>query len=142
VEVMTGQELGAIGEAWVYRQLERAGLDVTLGGPADLVADGLPVEVKAARPRCYRGDGRRGFQFCLTKPGHTDHKRAAVVVCLCWWDPASDPVAFIVPSVDLGDRRKVTICNPQPWLYDGWLARYRGRWETIADVMDGGNDGR
>ena len=133
---MTGQELGTIGELWVMRQLRAAGLEVEQGGAADLLADGLAVEVKAARPRPYRR-GYRGFQFCLTKPGHTDHRRAAVVVLLAYWDSVADPVAFVVPSTALGDRRKVTIPNEQPWLYGGRWSRYYRRWDVIADVMEG-----
>ena len=119
------------------RQLQRAGLQVEQGGPADLLAEGLPVEVKAARARRYRGDGRRGFQFCLSKAGHTDHRRAAVVILLCWWDLAADPVAFVIPSHRLGERRKLVIPTAQPWTYAGKWARWYRRWETIADVMEG-----
>jgi len=119
------------------RQLRRAGLEVHQGGPADLVAGGLAVEVKAARPAPYRSGGRRGFQFCLRRDGHTDHTKAAVVVMLCWWDLASDPVAFVVPSGALGDRRKVVIPTASPWLYAGQWARWYRRWTTIADVMEG-----
>ena len=133
---MTGQELGTIGELWVMRQLRAAGLEVEQGGAADLLADGLAVEVKAARPRPYRR-GRRVYQFCLSKPGHTDHGKAEIVVLLAYWDTASDPVAFVIPAGALGDRRKVTIPNSQPWLYSGRWSRYYRRWEVIADVMEG-----
>lgn len=133
---MTSQELGQIGELWTMRQLRRAGLEVEQGGPADLVANGLPVEVKAARPRPYRSGGYRGFQFCLSKPGHTDHTRAAVVVLLCWWDAVADPVSFVVPVGALGDRRKIVIPTPQPWLYNGRWARWYRRWETFADAIE------
>jgi len=131
---MGPQELGRMGEVYVARLLEVAGLRVSWGGPADLLVEGVPVEVKAARPRRYRGDGRLGFQFCLSKPGHTDHRRAAVVVLLAWWDPQADPVAFVVPSARLGDRRKVVIPRAQPWLYEGLWARWREGWEVLADV--------
>jgi len=134
---MGPQELGVLGEVWTMRQLQRAGLTVTLGGPADLLADGLPVEVKTARARRYRGDGRKGYQFCVSKPGHTDHKRAAVVICLCWRDLAADPVCFVIPSDRLGDLHKVVIPTAQPWTYSGKWARWYRRWETIADVMEG-----
>ena len=133
---MTSQELGALGELWTMRQLQSAGLAVSLGGPADLLVEGLPVEVKTARPKRYRGDGRRGYQFCLSKPGHTDHRRAAVVILLAWWCDQANPTAFIIPSGALGNRRKVTIPNRQPWLYDGRWARYRGQWEVIADALE------
>ena len=132
---MTAQELGAMGEHYTAQVLQSVGLAVEFGGPADLVAGGVAVEVKAARPRPYRTGGYTGYQFCVSKPGHTDHKRAAVVVCLCYWDAASDPVAFVIPSEVLGDRRKLVIPG-QPWVYSGQWARYYRRWETIADVIE------
>ena len=135
---MTSQELGQIGELYAMRQLQRAGLIVEQGGPADLMANGLAVEVKAARPAPYRRGGRRGFQFCLSKTGHTDYTRAAVVIMLAYWDMASDPIAFVVPSKALGDRRKVVIPTAQPWMYAGRWARFYRRWETIADVIGAG----
>jgi len=122
---------------YVARMLRLAGMEVAIGaGPADLLADGVPVEVKAARPGRYRGDGRRGFQFCLSKPGHTDHTRAVVVILLAYWDMASDPVAFVIPSGALGDRRKVVIPTTAPWLYNGQWSRWYQCWEVIADVME------
>ena len=137
---MTGQELGVMGELYVARQLRAVGLDVQRSGPADLVADGLAVEVKAARAKPYKR-GRKGYQYCLHKPGHTDHRRAAVVILLAYWDSTSDPVAFVIPSERLGNRRKLTIPNRQPWLYAGKWARYYRRWDVLADVMEGAGDG-
>ena len=64
---MTSQELGALGELFVARKLAGAGVSVQLGGPADLLAEGVPVEVKAARPRPYRSGGYIGYQFCLDR---------------------------------------------------------------------------
>lgn len=132
---MTAQELGAIGEHYTAQVLRSVGLDVEHGGPADLLAEGMPIEVKAARPAPYRKGGYRGYQFCLTKPGHTDHTKAAVCVLLCFWRDGQDPVAFVIPSEAIGDRRKVVIPG-QPWTYTGRWARYYRRWETIADVME------
>ena len=54
---MTHNELGAMGEFYVQQTLTSVGMDVTPGKPADLVVDGWPLEVKAARPGRYRGDG-------------------------------------------------------------------------------------
>ncbi len=132
---MGPQELGAMGEAYTAQILKQAGLQVEHGGPADLVADGVAIEVKAARPSAYRADGRRGFQFCLRKAGHTDARKAAAVVLLCWWEPTRDPVAFVIPAEALGDRRKVVIPGRQPWVYGGRWARWYGRWEVLADVI-------
>lgn len=133
---MTAQELGVIGEHYTAQVLRSVGLRVEFDGPADLLAGGVPIEVKAARPGPYRRGGYQGYQFCLTKPGHTDHSKAAVVVLLCFWHNERDPVAFVIPSAAIGDRRKVVIPG-QPWTYSGQWARYYRRWETIADVMKG-----
>lgn len=131
---MTAQELGAMGEYYAAQVLRSVGLRVDFDGPADLLAEGVPVEVKAARPAPYRKGGYRGYQFCLTKPGHTDHSKAAVVLLLCYWKPGADPVAFVIPSDAIGDRRKVVIPG-QPWTYSGQWSRYYRRWETVADVV-------
>jgi hypothetical protein len=132
---MTSQELGAQGEAYVMRALSRVGLQVEQAGPADLLVEGTPVEVKAARPAPYRTGGYTGYQFCLHKPGHTDHRHARAVVLLCYWHERLDPVAFVIPSAQVGDRRKIVIPG-HPWTYAGRWSRYYRRWETIADVLE------
>jgi hypothetical protein len=129
---MTAQELGAMGEYYAAQVLRSVGLRVRFDGPADLLADGVPIEVKAARPGRYRKGRYTGYQFCLTKPGHTDHSKAAVVILLCYWHAEREPVAFVIPSEAIGDRCKVVIPG-QPWTYSGQWARYYRRWETIAD---------
>ena len=132
---MTAQELGAMGEFYVAGLLAAAGLAVERGGPADLLIEGVPVEVKAARPGRYRSDGRQGYQFCLHRAGRRG-VRAAVVVLLCYWRNDADPVPFIIPAERIGERRKVVIPG-QPWTYAGRWARWYGRWETLADVVEG-----
>ena len=131
---MTSNELGALGELYVARTLVGAGLQVELGGPADLVAEGVPIEVKAARPGSYRSGGYRGYQFCMHRNGRQG-VRADVVILLCYWDPDGAPVAFVIPADLVGDRRKIVIPG-QPWTYSGRWARWYRRWETIADVKD------
>jgi hypothetical protein len=135
---MTSQELGATGELYTMRLLQSAGLRVEAGGPADLLADGIPIEVKAARPGPYRTRGYTGYQFCLRRDGRNG-LQGRVVVLLCYWHETAEPVAFVIPAEALGKRRKVVIPG-QPWTYAGAWARWYQRWETIADVM-GGNDG-
>ena len=137
---MNSQELGTLGELFVMRALSQVGLQVEQDGPADLAIrlpddQVLPVEVKSARPAPYRTQGYTGYQFCLHKPGHTDHRKAAVVVLLCYWHDEHDPVAFVIPSDRIGSRRKIVIPG-QPWTYTGQWSRYYRRWETIADVLD------
>jgi len=127
-------ELGAMGEAYVARLLTGAGLAVQYGGPADLLIEGVPVEVKAARFVPYKR-GRNGYQFCLHRDGRRGVQAAAVVL-LCYWDAASDPVAFVIPAQDVGQRRKVVIPG-QPWLYSGRWARWYSRWEALArDIQE------
>jgi hypothetical protein len=143
---MTHTELGAMGEAFVYRKLVGAGLAVEFGDEAgpDLVAEGVPVEVKAARAGRYRTGNYRGYQFCLHRDGRNGVK-AAVVVLLCYWDVASEPVAFVVPAERLGKRRKVVITG-EPWTYGGMWRRWYRRWETIGELLEveghgGGSNG-
>jgi len=130
---VTHTELGAMGEVYVARMLEAVGLTVRRGGPADLVVEGVPVEVKAARFAPYKR-GRRGYQFCLHRDGRRG-VQAAVVVMLCYWRDDAEPVAFVVPAEAVGDRRKVVIPG-QPWTYSGRWARWYRRWETLADVLE------
>jgi hypothetical protein len=132
---MTPQELGALGEAYVMRVLSRIGLQVEQAGPADLLVEGQSIEVKAARPAPYRTRGYTGYQFCLHKPGHTDHRNARAIVLLCYWHECLDPVAFVIPSDRVGDRRKIVIPG-QPWTYAGQWSRYYRHWEIIADVLE------
>lgn len=131
---MTGQELGAMAEAHTAYLLAGAGFTVEQGGPADLVVEGIPVEVKAARRRPYRKGGYQGYQFSVWRPGHTDHRRAAVVVLWCYWHPTRPPVAFVIPAQAIGDRRQLVIPG-DPWTYSGQWSRYYQRWEGIADVL-------
>lgn len=138
---MTGHELGDLGERYVAFLFHQAGLQVERRGPADLLVEGVPVEVKAARPRGYRSDGRRGYQFCLrreTRRGRikTDARRADLVVLLCYYRDDRDPAAFVIPTERLGDRRKVVISNPRPWAYGGRWAHYYEAWEHAAQVLE------
>jgi hypothetical protein len=131
---MTHNELGQMGEAYVYQLLTGIGLSVEFGGPADLLVNGTPVEVKAARPAPYRGDGRRGYQFCLHREG-TRGVQAPVVILLCYWSEKRDPVAFVIPADRLGERRKVAITG-YPWSYSGRWSGWYDRWEALGDVIE------
>lgn len=44
--------------------------------------------------------------------------------------------AFVIPSADLGDRRKVRISAPVPWAYAGRWARYLDAWEQAAIILE------
>ena len=131
------RELGDLGEVYVARKLRGVGLNVIVGGVADLVAGGAVIEVKAALKRPYRNGGYLGYQFCLWRDGHTDHRRSDVVVLLCYYDLEMDPVAFVVPTERIGSRRKIVIPG-SPWTYTGRWSRWYRRWEVIADYVDPG----
>jgi len=117
---MTHNELGALGEHYVARLLSGVGLDVERGGPADLLVEGVPLEVKAARPAPYRSGSDQGYQFCLHREGRGGLQAAAAVL-LCYWKAGREPVA--IPGY--------------PWTYEGKWARWYGRWETIAEALEG-----
>ena len=126
---MTPQELGALGEYHIAQRLRFAGKQVKFDGPADLLVDGKAVEVKTARLRQYRTGRRLGYQFCLTKQGHTDHTKASVVILLCW----ESFTVFIIPVEYIGERCKITIPVENPTRYNGLWSAWRERWEILAD---------
>lgn len=137
---MNHTDLGTLGEFYVARMLAYAGLAVEMGGPADLLVEGMPVEVKAARRGTYRSKMKtwsndQGYQFCLRRDGHTEI-RAPVVILLCYNDLIQDPVAFIIPSQKLGRRRKVTIPGKDPKKYAGQWCKFREAWIVCADELD------
>ncbi len=132
---MIHTELGVAGEAYVARLLSSAGLQVQFDGPADLTVNGLPVEVKAARPSLYRRNRCRGYQFCLHRTGKTSLK-APLVILLCYWDTAREPVSFIIPADRIGQRRKIVIPS-HPWAYSGMWSPWYQNWETLADLLEG-----
>lgn len=130
---MTPQELGIIGEMYVKRLLSSIGLSVERGGPADLLVEGIPVEVKAARKRPYRLGRYEGYQFCLHRDGRGG-VQAKVVVLLCYWNVDQLPVAFVIPAKAIEKRRKIVISG-DPWTYSGKWQRWYRNWEVIADVV-------
>jgi hypothetical protein len=138
--MMDNVTLGSVGEAHVARELREVGLAVEEAtGPADLVAgwapaEGLAIEVKAAQRGPYRADGRLGYQFCLRRDGHTDARHADVLVLLCYYDPDADPVAFVIPTEVVGNRRKIVIPN-RPWDYSGMWSRWYRSWEVVAELL-------
>jgi len=130
---ITHTELGAIGEVYVAHLLSTVGLQVQREGPADLVVNGLPIEVKTARLSFYRNNRRRGYQFCLKRSGKTSIK-APLVILLCYWDITSDPVAFIIPADLIGQRQKIVIPGP-PWSYSGKWSIWYQKWEILASLL-------
>lgn len=125
---MTPQELGILGEYHIAQQLRFAGAKVEFGGPADLLVNGEAVEVKTARLRQYRTGRKLGYQFCLTRQGHTDHKKAKVVVLLCW----ESFTVFIIPTEEIDTNWKITIPTEKPQRYNGKWSVWRERWEILV----------
>ncbi|MBN2392075.1 MAG: hypothetical protein JXR84_15215 [Anaerolineae bacterium] len=128
--------IGAFGEYAVEVILRKAGVDVKRGKPADLICNGVPVEVKTARPTRY--DGRKdGFQFSLRRDGHTN-VRAPLVICVCVFDPEdlfdSELDFFIIPSQDIEGLRGVAI-HKDTAAYNGRWARYRQNWSVLEEVL-------
>jgi hypothetical protein len=137
---MTGYELGLEGERFVASLLYRAGLTVEMGESSDLLVEGVPVEVKAARPS-NRGRGRQPeYQFSLRRirrngDHKTDHRKSALVVLLCYFSDDYDPVAFVIPSTRLGDRKMVKITSSLPWVYAGQWAKYLNDWDQLVWIL-------
>ena len=139
---MTHTELGLAGERFVALLLRRAGVPVERGGPADLLANGTAIEVKAARPSARAGGRRPGFQFCLRRDGRngrakTDVRKSVLTVLLCYPRDGDEPIAaFVVPSQQLGNRRKVTISAPNPRTYNGKWSVYLDSWGIMARILE------
>jgi hypothetical protein len=122
-------ETGKLGEALVRAVLTQVG-PVEESTVADLRFAGLEIEVKAALPSRYDARGLPGFQFCLHRAGRNG-VRADVVILLAISDGAVVP--FVMPAAVVGERPKVTVYG-NPLAYNGQWARWRARWETLAEV--------
>ena len=126
---MTHNEIGDFGEQYIARLLAEAG-EVTPGGPADLLFEGVSVEVKTARPSNYNGRNL-GYQFCLRKRGHTDHRKAAVLILLCLGLRGQVRGVFVIPTEVIGERRKLTM----PLNLSSKWAHWQGRFEVLANYV-------
>lgn len=129
-------ELGAFGEYAVEVILRKADIDVRRGKPADLICNGVPVEIKTARPTHYNGRAV-GFQFSLRRDGHSD-VRAPLVICVCVFNSEdlfdSELDFFIIPSRDIEGLRGVAI-HKNTAAYNGRWARYRQNWSVLEEVL-------
>lgn len=127
------QALGHLGEIYLAGQLVDRGAVVSTAGPADLLVNDIPVEVKTARFRPYRSKPNRrlGYQFCIRRDGRHG-LRAPFLVLICWTDPPYRrcPI-FIVPDYELNGHLKLTIPN-DPEKYAGRWARWLDLWELIT----------
>jgi hypothetical protein len=124
-------DLGCYGEWFAAQLLESLGLRVERGkgGGADLVVEGIRVEVKIARYRLYK-EGRRGYQFCLRRDGRRG-VCADVVLLICF--SGGRAVFFVVPAEELGSYKKVTIPGP-PDRYSGRWSLFVERWDILAEM--------
>lgn len=122
-------DTGMLGEQLVAAHLGQVA-HVEKGYAADLRFCNVEIEVKTARPSLYNGT-TRGYQFKLFDPGHTNFKRADVLVLICL-DDDLDPVAtYVLPTSMIPEKRtKITI----PLSLRSPFNVFRNRWEIIADV--------
>lgn len=117
---------GAYGELLVSRKLS-AIAPVQPGRRADLHWLGLEIEVKTAHMTFADKDRRAGvYTFCLSKPGHTDHTRADVVILIL----ADTGAAYVIPAAHLSGMRVLRL-SPRRSKY----AVYREAWETLAPLI-------
>lgn len=117
---------GAYGEALIARKLATIA-PVQPAHRADLRWMGLEIEVKTARMSFSDRDRRAGiYNFCLTKPGHTDHTAADVVILVL----ADTGVVYVIPTADLVGRRKLRL-SPRRSKYDV----YRDAWERLGELI-------
>lgn len=123
-------DTGVLGEQFVAAHLSQVA-PVQSGQAADLRFCDVEIEVKTARLSLYNGK-TRGYQFLLVKHdryGVTDFRNADVLVLICL-DEQLDPAAtYILPTVRLRDRKKITI----PASLRSPFNVFRDRWEIIAD---------
>lgn len=124
-------ETGKFGEAVVRAVLAQVG-PVEDSTVADLRFAGLEIEVKAALASRYDARGLPGFQFCLHRAGRNG-VRADVVILLAIGGGVIVP--FVMPAEVVGERPKVTVYGADALTYNGQWAQWRGRWETLADVL-------
>ncbi len=129
---MNHVELGAYGEMLVYQVLQETGGRVTLGGGADVIFEGIKIEVKTAKPSKYNGQ-TLGYQFCLSKPGHTDFRKSDVLVLIPLDENDNPRAAYVIPTSVIGKRKKITM----PMSLGSRFVDYREAWELLADIQGG-----
>lgn len=125
-------EVGAYGEMIVYQLLSETGARVGLGNGADVTFEGVKIEVKTAKPSKFNGR-TLGYQFCLSKPGHTDFRKSDILVLIPLDADGKPRAAYVIPTDKLGDRVKITM----PMSLDTRFSGYREAWELLADLQGG-----
>jgi hypothetical protein len=122
-------EVGAYGEMLVYQVLQETGGRVGLGNGADVTFEGVKIEVKTAKPSKYNGK-TLGYQFCLSKPGHTDFRKSDILVLIPLDANGSPRGAYVIPTGKLRDRVKITM----PLSLETRFSAYREAWELLANI--------
>ena len=145
------QEIGLEHEEWVVKQLRARGYAAQLNPNfcaqnCDLRVNGLPVEVKYARPTLRTQTKRNGlkvqytrWQWCISD---TAAGMSGEWVCVLLAQTRKKIVPYIVPGSQIGERNHVQITS-HPDRYRGWLNNYRNTWSVIdylsqATYLDNG----
>jgi len=133
---MTSQDqiFGHAGERWAFDQLVDRGyhprFDPDFYAPGrDIVVDGLPVEVKIARPtqQPVRGKFRKRWQWFIHPTTHQIGEYALILIAE---DSTGKRHAYIVPGSAVGTRTQIQLTS-HPDKYRGWIAKFKNRWDTI-----------
>lgn len=127
------QMLGRYGELHAAALLERLGYRVenvsSQAHCGDLrvvkpeTGETWRVEVKTSR-RVKTGCRSHGWQFCLSKPGHTDHRNSDFVLLLAVRGSGA-VVCFLIPTYALGKTAKIIINSKSPLEYKGKWSPWR-----------------
>ena len=123
-------DTGLLGELLVARHLSQVA-PVQDGQSADLRFQGVEIEVKTALPSLYNGR-TLGYQFLLSKRGHTNFRKADVLVLICLSEDIEPVATYVIPTANLRNRTKLTI----PLNLGTRLAKYRDRWDVIAEAYN------
>jgi hypothetical protein len=127
--VLDSWQVGRLGEQYVAGVLALKGATVTAEGPADLVVNGVPLEVKTARYRQYKR-GRAGYQFCIRRDGRPG-LRAPFVALVCYDVPPLDLAVYVIPTAELNGQKKITIPS-RAQSYGGYLSKWLLQWELLV----------
>lgn len=96
------------------------------GADDDLRVQGLPVEVKGARPSAkHKGYSFQSYMFLLHKSGYSAPITQPIVILYCASQP---PALFIIPRRDLNGAHLIHITRLDP-------TRYRGKWKRYLNAF-------
>ena len=128
------EKTGRWGENWVVERLREQGIHARRsyrGEKGDVQAvmpetgQILRIEVKTAN----RSKDKK-WRFTLWLAGHTDHRKADLVILVALVE--GEAVPFIVPVSELYNQRQAVITS-HPKRYAGKLFSYRDAWNNLAD---------